>query len=186
MIRANDRHAIRKPRRQFMPEWRQRSGIDPAKLLTRRKIRFKSNHSEGDNHTDALQPLKFLEQIRPAIRKFRRQRFVVGRRAMNGGGDIAIDQSQPISALSGCGTVRKAKIVKGTVKPIARTIAGENSSSPVPAMRCRRQPNDHKPSPKRAEARHGPSPIFAVTLPPHLRPCGVCAIAHKWRPSPYS
>ena len=103
---------------------------------------------------------------------------------MNGGGDIAIDQSQPIAAVSGCGTVRKAKIVKGTVEPIARTITGENSSRPVPAMRCRSQSDDQKPSPKGAKAGDGPSPILPVTIPPNFGSGDFSPIDHKARTSP--
>jgi len=103
---------------------------------------------------------------------------------MNGGSDITLNQTEPVAAVSRCGTIRETEVVQSAVEPIARTIAGENSSSPVPAMRCRSQPNDHKPSPKRAEARNGPSPIFPVTIPPNFRSCDFFAIAHKARTSP--
>src|SRR5207244_3690040 len=121
---------IRKPGGEPVAECRQRDRVFPPKLLPSRKIRLETDHAECDHYTNSFHPFELVEQIRPAIREFRRKRSIIGRGTVNRSRDVAINQAKAVTPVSGRRLVSKTEIVQSAVKPIARPVACEDSSSP--------------------------------------------------------
>jgi len=63
--------------------------------------------------------LKRVQQIRPAIGEFRRQRLIPGGSTVDRGGDVAIDQSQAIITVDRRRLIGETEIVQSPVKPIS-------------------------------------------------------------------
>ena len=119
MVGSNDRPCIRHPRDKPMPKWRQRRRILQSQLLSSRKVSFESDHPQCDHDLNSLQMLELVQQIRPAIGEFRRQRLIVGGSAVDRRGDVAIDQSQAIIAVDRRRLIGETKIVQSPLKPIS-------------------------------------------------------------------
>ena len=64
-----------------------------------------------DDDANSFHPLEFVKQIRPAIHEFRRERAIIGRRAVNRSRDVAIHQAQAVTAVRGRRLVGKTVIV---------------------------------------------------------------------------
>src|SRR5262249_7185715 len=54
------------------------------------------------------------------------------------------------------------KFVKGSIQPIAGTVARENASRSVPAMGCWSEANDQKPCSNRSKTWDRPSPVLPI------------------------
>ena len=95
---------------------------------------------------------------------------------MNRCGDVAIDHFQAIVAVNGSRLIGEAEFVKRTVKPIPRTIPGENPSSPVPAVSGRGQSDNEEACGGGTETRDGLSPILPITKSPDFDPGDLLSI----------
>ena len=103
---------------------------------------------------------------------------------MNGGSDITLNQTEPVAAVSRCGTIRETEVVQSAVEPIARTVASEDSSGPVAAMSRRSKTDNKKPSTNWSEAWNRPSPILPIAKSPNFGSGDFFPISDKPRTPP--
>ena len=80
----------------YLQRWR---GIFPTQLFACREVILKSDGAERYNNAYILQMFQFVEQVRPTIDVFGRQRLVIGRGAVNGRRDIAVAQFETVTAI---------------------------------------------------------------------------------------
>jgi hypothetical protein len=74
-----------------------------------------ANQAERHDNFDVPQTAQFVDKIRPAVGELFGQWFVVGRRAMHGRGDVAIDETQSVVAIDRLGLVGKSETVKRSI-----------------------------------------------------------------------
>lgn len=76
------------------------------------------------------------------MRNFLRRELVLWRRTPRGRGDVAIDQSQTILAISRNRLIGKTGLVQSAKQPIAAAVAGKHAARAIAAVCRRRQAND--------------------------------------------
>ena len=89
-------------------------------------------------------------------------RFVVWRRAVNGCGNVAVDELKTVVAIYRLRLIRKAKAVQGAIEPIPGAVAGEDAAGAIASVSCGRESNDEQPGVQGAQTRYGPSPVFLI------------------------
>lgn len=121
-----------------------------------------SDFAKANHDAEPRQKLQFAVQIGAAVEQFGGERFVVGRRAVRGGGDVAVDQFQTIVFEKRGGLAAKSGFEHRAKQPIATSITGEHSPGAVGAVRGGRQTNDEKTRVLLSKRRHSPAPITLV------------------------
>jgi len=96
------------------------------------------------------------------------RRLVQRRRAANRGGDPSADQGQAIVRPAARGLVRDPGPMERGPQEVAARIAREDAPGPVPAVSCRREPDDEDPTVRVTETRERPAPIRLIAVPRDL------------------
>src|SRR6266498_3224241 len=90
------------------------------------------------------------------------ERLVVGRRALDRRGDVAVPQLQPVVAGDRGGLVGEAGAPQRGEQPVAGAVAGEDAAGAVAAVGGGRQAEDEQARGGVAEAGHRPAPVVPV------------------------
>jgi hypothetical protein len=143
-------------------ERRQAWGISPSQFLARPEVSLESDHSQGHNCANFLKTFEFFEKVRAAMVELFGERFVVRGRAMNGCGDVAVDELKTVVAIYGMRLIRKAKAVQGAIKPVSGAVAGEDTTRAIASVSCGCESNDEQPGVQTSETRYGTSPVFLI------------------------
>ena len=85
---------------------------------------------------------------------------------MDCGGDVTVDEFQPVVAIDGKRLVGKSKPVERSKQPVSGTIACENASRAIAAVRRGRKTHDEQPSVDRTQAGNRASPILLIAKSP--------------------
>src|SRR6266540_2290769 len=114
--------------------------------------------AEGDHHADRVQERQLTLQPRRAVGPLLGERLVVGRRALDRRGDVAVPQLQPVVAGDRGGLVGEAGAPQRGEQPVA----GEDAAGAVAAVGGGRQAEDEQARGGVAEAGHRPAPVVPV------------------------
>ena len=128
-------------------------GYCPAVFLMRCKKGIEGNLSQRDDHADIAEQIELLNEVRPAARKFNPARFIIRRRAPDGGGNVAIREFQTVISMNGVGLIGKTGSVERSVEPVATAIACEYSAGSIASVGRRREADNQKTRIRIAEAR---------------------------------
>ena len=164
-----------------MAEHRQARGISPSQLLARSEVSLEPDHSQGHDCANFLKTFEFFQKVRAAMVELFGGRFVVRGRAMNGCGDVAINELKTVVAINGLRLIRKAKAVQGAIKPIPGAVAGEDATCAITSVSCGCEPNDEQPGVEASQTRYGPSPVFLIPEAANLFPCDLLAVGSQTR-----
>jgi len=119
----------------FGPVGERESGArgNDAALLQDFEVGVPGDFSEGEDGA-RLEDFQFAEEIRAAICEFGRKRFVGGRSAADGGGDVGVFQLEAVVAADGSGLIGEARFVESCIEKIAGAISGEDSAGAIAAV----------------------------------------------------
>ena len=151
-----------------MAERRQAQGISPSQFLARTEVSLEADHSQWHDCANILKTLEFFQKVRTAMVELFGRRFVVWRRAMNGCGNVAVDELKTVVAIDGLRLIRKAKAVQGAIKPISGAVAREDATSAITSVSCGCESNDEQPGVQAPQTRYRPSPVFLIPEAAHL------------------
>src|SRR6266511_2127282 len=118
--------------------------------------------AEGDHHADRVQERQLPLQPRRAVGPLLGERLVVGRRALDRRGDVAVPQLQPVVAGDRGGLVGEAGAPQRGEQPVAGAVAGKDAAGAVAAVGGGRQAEDEQARGGVAEAGHRPAPVVPV------------------------
>ena len=85
---------------------------------------------------------------------------------MDCGGDVTVDEFQPVVAIDGKRLVGESKSMQRSKQPVSGTIARKDAPGPIPAMRRGRKTHDEQPSVDRPQAGNRASPILLIAKSP--------------------
>lgn len=153
---------------------------NPSLVLEQTQIHPHRNAAESQNRADPVE-FEFAFQVRPAIRQFRRQRFVRGRRTSQSGCNIGILQQEPVPAVRRSWLIREPGAEQRLIQKISRTIAGEHTPGAIAAMRRGSKTQNQELRARISEAGNRFAPIipFAKRAPLRLR--DLFPVAHQAR-----
>lgn len=103
------------------------------------EILIERDFPKRDHNTDILQQAKLFRQIRTAAVELSWSRFIIGRRAPDDGGNIAVLERQAVVLMNRVWLVGKSIPVERFIQPISTAISRKNPSSPISTVRRRRQ-----------------------------------------------
>lgn len=164
-----------------MAERRQTRGISPSQLLARSEVSLETDQSQGHDRPNFLKTFEFFQKVRAAMVELFGGRFVVRRRAMNGCGDVAIDELKAVVAIYGMRLIRKAKAVQGAIKPISGAVAGEDATGAIASVSGGRESNDEQPGVEASQTWYGPSPVFLIPKAANFFSCDLLAVGSQTR-----
>lgn len=125
-----------------------------------RKRGVEGEFTEGDDDAEVeLEELEFAGEEGAALLDFVQGGFVVGRGAVDGGGDVAVDELEAVVSRHGGGLVGEACAVEGAVEPVAATVSGEDAASSVAAVGSGGEADDEESGVGGAEAGDGFAPV---------------------------
>jgi hypothetical protein len=120
--------------------------------------------AETHDNGEPLQRRDLTMQKRQAGITLARQRLVVGWCAAHRGRNPRVTKSQSVLAICRCRLVRQAGTMHRPIQPIAGTIAREDSTRAIRAVRCRRQPQHIDPSTRITEPGNRLAPVRFVAI----------------------
>ena len=164
-----------------MAEHRQARGIPPSQLLARPEVSLETDHSQDHDCANVLKTFEFFQKVRAATVELFGERFVVRGRAMNGCGDVTVDELKAVVAIYGMRLIRKAKAVQGAIKPISGAVAGEDATGAITSVSCGCESNDEQPGLEASQTRYGPSPVFLIPEATNLFPRDLLAVGNETR-----
>src|SRR5215207_3312841 len=132
--------------------------------------------AEGDDHPEVEQG-ELGGQPGGAVVALGGERPVVGRGALDRGGDVAAAEGEAVVGRHRGRLVGEAGTVQAGEQPVAGAVAGEDPAGAVAAVGGRGQPEDQQRGRRVAESGDGPAPVLLVAeggplLPGHLLPPG--------------
>ena len=145
-----------------MAEHRQARGISPSQFLARSEVSLETDHSQGHDCANFLKTFQFFQKVRAAKVELFGGGFVVRGRAMNGCGDVAVNELKAVVAIYGMRLIRKAKAVQGAIKPISGAVAGEDATGAIASVSSGCESNDEQPGVEASQTWYGPSPVFLI------------------------
>lgn len=101
-----------------------------------------SQSSESNDDSQSIQQAQLAREKRATSGEFSRGRLVVGRRAMDRRGDVAIDEIQSVIGRDRGRLVCEACLVEGPIEEVSRSISGEHPTGTVGAMRSGGESNN--------------------------------------------
>src|ERR1035437_10434348 len=103
------------------------------------EIDIEANLAQRYHNFDILQYVQFAIEEGRAVSEFRGQRFVAGRRAANGRGDVAAHQLQSVVAMLGIWLRCEANLVQNGIHEFSRRIPRKGTAGTVGTMGPRGQ-----------------------------------------------
>ncbi len=128
----------------------------------------KGETPERYNHTKAVEHRDLSSEKRPAVLDLFSQRLVRRGRAMDDCGDIAVLELQAVAEMNRRGLIGESRSVQGAIKPVAASIAGEDSPRAIAPMSGGSQPDYQQTRTGVAKARHWLSPVVIARKAPDL------------------
>src|ERR1035437_947068 len=145
------------------------------------EIRIEPDSAQRYYNIHALQYSQFAIEEWRAVSEFRRQRLVVGRRAADSRGDVAVHQFQSVVAMLGIGLRCKAKLVQNGIHEFSRRIPSKRPAGAVGTVGSRRQSQHQHAGMGIAESRYRSRPIFTIAIGTALLPANLLTIGHQTR-----
>ncbi len=164
-----------------MAERRQARGISPSQFLARPEVSLEADHSQGHDCANFLKTFEFFQKVRAAMVELFGGRLVVWRRAMNGCGDVAVNELEAVVAIYGMRLIREAKAVQGAIKPISGAVAGEDTTRAIASVSCGCESNDEQPGVQASQTRYGASPVFLIPEAANLFTRDLLAVGRQTR-----
>ena len=100
-----------------------------------------------------FEQLDLLNEVRPAALKFNSARFIIRRRAPNGGGNVTIREFQTVISMNRVLLIGETGSVERAVEPVATAIAGKHSAGSIAAVGRRRETDNQQTRIRIAETR---------------------------------
>ena len=124
---------------------------------------FVAEGPKDDDDVDVVEQRQLPFEVRLAGVTLFGGRLVGRRCATHGGGNVGVEEFQPVVPRHAGGLIREARAMQRGEQPIAAAIASEHAAGPVPAMRRGREPDDQDARVRVAEAGYRPTPVVLVT-----------------------
>src|SRR5664280_1645970 len=152
--------------------------VGPLQII---EIRIEPDPAQRYYNLHALQDLEFAIEKGRTVSQFRRQRFVVGRRAAYGRSDVAVHQLQSVVAMLGIGLRCEANLVQNGIHEFSRRVPRKRTAGTVGTVGSRRQSQHQYTGMGIAESRNRPRPIFTIAIGTELLPPNLLTIGHQTR-----
>lgn len=142
-----------------MSETRLRARTRRTPFGEREQAGLECETAERDDHPRAGNPAHLADQVIPAVGELPGKRPVVGRCALDGGGQQRAEELEPVSGADRLRAVGQPDRVNGAKEEVPRFVSGEDPSRAITAVRCGSQTDDEKTRSRIPERGQGPTPV---------------------------
>jgi hypothetical protein len=132
--------------------------------------------TQTNYYPHSRQEPEVLDQVLRTVVALLGRRTVHRWSAPNTRGDVTVLQLQPVVAIPGNWFVAKPGPIERAKKPVPGSVPRKYTAGSVTSMRCRGQAANEQASPRIAEPRYRPAPVFFVTE------CGALVVRNLFPP----